>query len=152
MNQRSHYQHPLDHRKSNRITEKKKKKKSLLLLHCLHKAFDCVDPDKFWTILKEIEIPDHLTSLLRNLCIIKEAIIRTRYGTMDRFRVKKGICQGYILSLCLFNLYAGYTMWNARLDEAQLELRLPGEISITSDMQIVPPYGRKWRWTKEPLD
>ena len=103
---------------------------------------------KIWTILKEIEISDHLTSLLRNLYIIKEAIIRTRHGTMDWFQVGKGC----ILSLCLFILYAEYIMRNARLDEAQLESRLLGEISITSYMQMPPLYGRKWRGTKEPLE
>ena len=69
----------------------------------------------------------------------QEATIRTRHGKTDWFQIRKGVRQGCILSLCLFNLYAEYIMRNARLDEAQLESRLPGEISITSDMQMTPP-------------
>ena len=92
-------------------------------------------------------IPDHLTCLLRNLYAGQEATVRT--GTTDWFQTRKGVHQGWILSPCLFNLYAEYTMRNAGLEE-MLESRLPGEISITSDMQMTPLYGRKWR-TKEPL-
>jgi len=80
-------------------------------------------------------IPDHLTCLLRNLCAGQEATVRTVHGT-DWFQIGKQIRQGCILSPCLFNLYAEYIMRNARLDEGQLESRLPGEISITSDMQM----------------
>ena len=69
----------------------------------------------------------------------QEATARTRHGTTDWFQIRKGVRQGCILSLWLFNLYAEYIMQNARLDEAQLESRLPGEISITSDMQMTPP-------------
>ena len=103
------------------------------------KAFDCVDHNKLWKILKETEIPDHLTCLLRNLYAVQEATIRTGHGTTDWFQIGKEVRQGYILSPCLFNLYAEYIMSNARLDEAQLVSRLLGEISITSDMQITPP-------------
>ena len=93
----------------------------------------------------------HLTFTLRNLYAGQEATVRTRHGTMDWFKIEKGIRQSCILSPCLFNLYAEYIMRNLGLDEHKLESRLPGEISITSDMQMIPPYGRKRR-TKEPLD
>ena len=79
-------------------------------------------------------IPDRLTCLLRNLYAGQEARVRTGHRTTDWFQTGKGECQGCILSLCLFNLYAEYIMRNAGLDEAQLESRLPGEISVTSDM------------------
>ena len=72
-----------------------------------------------------------------------EAAVRTGHGTTDWFQIRKGIRQGYILSPCLFNLYAEYIMRNAGLEEAQLESRLPGEISITSDMQMTPPLWQK---------
>ena len=104
------------------------------------KAFDYVDHNRLWKILKEMGIPDHLTCLLRNLYAGQEATVRSGHGTMDWFQIGKGVCQGCILSYCLFNLYAEYIMWNARLDEAQVESRLPGEISITSDMQMKPPF------------
>ena len=84
-------------------------------------------------------IPDPLTCLLRNLYADQEATVRTGHGTTDWFQIQKGVSQGCILSPCLFNLYAEYIMQNARLDEAQLESRLQGEISITSDMQMTPP-------------
>ena len=74
------------------------------------KAFDCVDHNKLWKILKEMEIPDHLTCLLRNLYAGQEATVRTTHAKMDWFKIGKGICQGYILSNCLFNLYAEYIM------------------------------------------
>ena len=74
------------------------------------KAFDCVDHNKLWKILQKMGIPDHLTCLLRNLYANQEATVRTRHGTTDWFQVGKGVCQGYILSPCLFNLYAEYIM------------------------------------------
>ena len=83
------------------------------------KAFDCVDPNKPWTILKEMGILDHLTCLLRNLCAGQEATVRTGHGKTDWFQIGKEVCQGCILSSCLFNLYTEYIMWNSRLDEAQ---------------------------------
>ena len=89
-------------------------------------------------ILKET-IPDHLTYLLRNLYSGQEATSRTRCETTDWFQIGKGVCQGCILLPCLFNLYAEYIMRNAGLDEHKLESRLMGEISITSDMQMIPP-------------
>ena len=84
-------------------------------------------------------IPDHLTCLLRNLYAGQEATARTRHGTTDWFQIGKGVHQGYILSPCLFNLYAENIMRNAGLEKAQAGTRLPGEISITSDMQMTPP-------------
>ena len=74
------------------------------------KAFDCVDHNKLWKILKELGILDHLTFLLRNLYVDQERTVRTGHGTADWFQIRKGICQGYILSPCLFNLYAEYIM------------------------------------------
>ena len=107
------------------------------------KAFDCVDHNKLWKILKEMGIPDHLTCLLRNLYAGQEATVRTGHGTTDWFQIGKGVHQGCILSPCLFNLYAEYIMRNAGLGEAQLESRLPGEISITSNTQRTPPFWQK---------
>ena len=106
------------------------------------KAFDCVAHNKLWNILKEMGIPDHLTCLLRDLYAGQEAAVRTGHGT-DWFQIGKGVRQGCILSPCLFNFYAEYIMRNAGLDEAQLESRLPGEISITSDMQMTAPLWQK---------
>ena len=97
------------------------------------KAFDCVEHKKLWKILKDMGISDHLTCLLRNLYAGQEATVRTGHGTKNCFQMGKEVCQGYILSPCLFNLYAEYTMRNAGLDEYRLESRLLGEISITSD-------------------
>ena len=88
------------------------------------KAFDCVDQNKLWKILKERGIPDHLTCLLRNLYADQEATVWTRHRTKDWFQIGKGVCQGYILSPCLFNLYAEYIMRNARLDEAQTGIKI----------------------------
>ena len=96
-----------------------------------------------WKILQEMGTPDHLTCLRRNLCAGQEAVVRTGHGTIDWFQIGKGVCQGCILSPCVFNLYAEYIMRNAGLDEAHLESRLLGEISITSDMQMTPPLWQK---------
>ena len=81
--------------------------------------------------------------LFRNLYAGQEATVRTGHGTTDWFQIRKGVRQGYILSPCLFNLYAEYIMRNAGLEETQLESRLPGEISIISDMQMTPPLWQK---------
>ena len=116
------------------------------------KGFDCVDHNKLGKILKEMWIPDHLTCLLRNLYAGQDATVRTGHGTIDWFQIGKGVCQGCILSPCLFNFYAEYIMRNARLDEAKLESRMLGEISITSDMQMIPPSWEKAKSNKEPLD
>ena len=88
------------------------------------KAFDCVDHNRLWKILKEMGKPDHLTCLLRNLYARQEATVRTGHGTTDWFQIGKGVCQGSILSPCLFNLYAEHIMRNAGLDEAQAGLRI----------------------------
>ena len=85
------------------------------------------------------ERSDHLTCLLRNPYAGQEATVRTGHGTTDWFQIGKGVCQGYILAPCLFNLYTEYIMRNAGLDEHRLESRLLEEISITSDMQMTPP-------------
>ena len=81
------------------------------------KAFDCVDHNKLWTILKEMGIPDHLTCLLRNLYAGQETAVRTGHETTDSFQIGKGVHQGYILSPCLFNLHVEYIIQNAGLDE-----------------------------------
>ena len=107
------------------------------------KAFDCVDHNKPWKILKEMGIPDHLTCLLRNLYPGQETTVRTGHGTTDWFQIGKGLHQGCMLSACLFNLHAEYIMRNAGLEEHKLESRLPGEISITSDMQMTAPLWQK---------
>ena len=88
--------------------------------------FDSVDHNKIWKILKEMGIPDHLTCLLRNLYAGQEATVRTGHGTTDWFQIGKGVRQGCILSPCLFNLYAGYTMQNARLYEVQGRIKIAG--------------------------
>ena len=107
------------------------------------KAFDCVDHNKLWKMLKEMRIPDHLTCLLRNLYAGQEATVKTGHGTTDWFHIGKGVCQGCILFPCLFNFYAEYIMRNAELEKHKLESRLLGEISITSDMQMTPPLWQK---------
>ena len=88
------------------------------------KAFDCVDHNKLWKILREMGIPDHLTCLLRNLYAGQEATVRTGHGRTDLFQVGKGVGQGCILSPCLFKCYAEYIMRNAGLDEAQAGIRI----------------------------
>ena len=88
------------------------------------KAFDCVDHNKLWKILKEMGIPDHLTCLLRNLYAGQEAAVRTGHGTKDWLQIGKGVRQGCILSPCLFNLYAEYIMRNTGLDEAQAGIKI----------------------------
>ena len=90
------------------------------------KAFDCVAHSKLWKILKELGIPDHLTCLLRNLYAGQEATVRTGRGTTNWFQTGKGVCQGCILSLCLFNLYEEYIMQNAGLDKAQVGIKIAG--------------------------
>ena len=105
------------------------------------KAFDCVDHKKLENSSRDGNTR-HLTCLLRNLCADQEATVRTGHGTTGWFQIRKGVHQGCILLPCLFNLYAEYIMQNARLNEA-LESRLPGEISITSDMQMTPPIWQK---------
>src|SRR5574337_781871 len=90
------------------------------------KVFDCVDHNKLWKILQEMGIPDHLICLLRNLYAGQEATVRTGHGTTDWLQIGKGVCQGCILSPCLFNLYAEYIMRNAGLEEAQVGIKIAG--------------------------
>ena len=90
------------------------------------KAFDCVDHHKLWKILKEMGIPGHLTCLLRNLYAGQEATVRTVHGTTDWFQIRKGVCQGCILSPCFFNLNAEYIMRNAGLEEAKAGIKIAG--------------------------
>ena len=90
------------------------------------KAFLCVDHSKLWKILQEMGILDHLTCLLRNLYAGQEATVRTGHGRADWFQIWKGVCQGCILSPCLFNLYAEYTMRNTGLDESQAWIKIAG--------------------------
>ena len=96
-----------------------------------------------WKILKEMGIPGYLICILRNLIAGQEATVRTGHGTTDWFQIGKGACQGCILSPCLFNLYAEYIMRNAGLEEVHAGINLTGEISITSDMQMIPPLWQK---------
>ena len=90
------------------------------------KAFDCVGSNKLWKILQEMGIPNYHTSLLGNLYVGQEATVRTGHGTTDWFQIGKGVCQGYILSPCLFNLYAGYSIRNVGLEEAQAGIKIAG--------------------------
>ena len=103
----------------------------------------CVDHNKLWKILKEMGIPDHLICLLRNLYAGKGVTVRTRHGTTDWFQIGKGVHQGRILSPCLFNLYAEYIVWNARLDEAQAGIKIARRNINDSDMQMTPPLWHK---------
>ena len=90
------------------------------------KAFDCVDNNKLWKILKEIRIPDYLTCLLRNLYAGQEATVRTGHGTTNWLQIGKGVCQGSILSPCLYNLHSEYIMRYAGLDEEQAGIKIAG--------------------------
>ena len=102
------------------------------------RAFDCVDRDKLWKALKEMGIPDHLTYILRNLYAGQELTVITLHGRTDRFKIKKGVQKGCLLSPYLFNLYAEHIMRNAGLDD-KLESRQVGETSTTSDMRMIQP-------------
>ena len=97
-----------------------------------------LDHSKLWKILQEMGIPDYLTCLFRNLCAGQEATVRTGHVTTDWFQIWKGVCQGCILSPCLFNLYAEYVMRNAGLEEAQAGIKIAGRNTSTSDMQMIP--------------
>ena len=114
-------QNLLDHRKSQRVPEEHP-----FLLINYAKAFDCVDHNKLWKILREMGIPDHLICLLRNLYAGQEATVRTGHGITDWFQIGKGVSQSCILSPCLFNLYAEYIMRNAGLEEAQAGIKIAG--------------------------
>ena len=114
-----HCQHLLGHQKIKKVPEK-----YLFLLIDDAKAFDCVDHKKLWKILREMGIPDHLTYLLRNLYAGQVATVRTGHGTTGWSQIGKGVCQGCILSPCLFNFYAEYIMRNSGLDEAQAGIKI----------------------------
>ena len=124
----------------------KKQKSSRKIYFCFidyAKAFDCVDHNKLWKILKEMGIPNHLTCLLRNLYAGQEATVRTGHGTTDWFQIGKGARQDHILSPCLFNLYTVYIMRNVGLEEEQAGIKIAGRSIITSDMQMTPPLWQK---------
>ena len=106
-------------------------------------AFDCVDHNKPWKILKEVGILDNLTYLLRNLYAGQEAKIKTGCVTMDCFQIGKGVRQGCYLSPCLFNLYAEYIMRNARLDEAQAGIKIAGRNINNLDLHMTPSLWQK---------
>ena len=110
-------------------------------------GFDCVDHNKLWKIPKEMEIPDQLSYLLRNLYAVQEATVRTRHGIMHWFQIWKGVCQGCILSPCLFNLYAEYTMRHSRPDEAQAQIKVAGRniknLRYTSDTTRMAESGEE---------
>ena len=136
----------LDHLKSKRVPEN--------IYFCFidyAKAFDCVDHNQLWKILKEMRIPDHLTRLLRNLYAGQEATVRTGHGTTDWFQIGKGVPQGCILSPCLFNLYVEYIMRNAGLDEAQAGIKIArrniNNLRYADDTTLMAEQRR----TKEPL-
>ena len=144
-------------KKAREFQEKKKK----ICFIDYTKAFNCVDHNKLWKILRDGNTrPPYLPP--RNLCLGQEATVRTGHGTMDWFQIGKGVYQGCILSSCLFNLYTEYIMWDAKLDEAQAGISwnigiLLEEISITSDTQVTPPLWQKakrnwraswWKWKK----
>ena len=116
---RSNCQYPLDHRKIKAIPKN--------IYFCFinyAKTFDWVDYDKLWKILQEMGISDRLTCLLRNLYAGQEATVRSGHGTTDWFQIGKGVRQGCILSLCLFNFYAEYIMRKAGLEEAQAGIKI----------------------------
>ena len=104
-------------------------------------AFDCVDHNKLWKILKEMGIPDHLICLLRNLYASQEATVRTGHGTTDWFQIGQGVCQGCLLSPCLFNFYAEYIMRNVGLEEAQAGIKIPrrntNNLRYTDDTTLI---------------
>ena len=102
-----------------------------------------VNHNKLWKILKEMGIQEHLTCLLRNLYAGQEDTVRTGHGKIDWLQIGKGVHQGCILSPCLFNFYAEYIKRNSDWKKHKLESRLPGEISITSEMQMTPPLWSK---------
>ena len=111
----------------NWITEKAKEFQKNICFIDYIKAFDPVDHNKLWKLLKEMRITDHLTSILRNVYEDQEASVRTERITMDWFKTGKGVCQDCILSSCLFNLHAEYIMQNAELDESQAGIKTARE-------------------------
>ena len=109
------------------ITEKSKEYwRNIYFFIDYAKAFECVDYNKLWKILKEMGIPDYLICLLRSLYAGQEATVRNGHGTTDCFKIGKEVCQSCILSPYLFNFYAEYIMWNARLDDSQAGIKIAG--------------------------
>ena len=113
------------------------------------KAFDCVDHNKLWKILREMGIPDHLTCLLRNLYAGQETAVRTGHETTDSFQIGKGVHQGYILSPCLFNFYAEYIMRNAGLEETRAGIKIAGRnidnLRYADDTTLMVKMKRNYR-------
>ena len=111
----------------------------------------CVDHKKLWKILKDMGIPDHLTGLFRILYAYQEATVRTGHGTTGWFQIRKGVCEGCLLSPCLFNLYAEYIMQNSGLDEAQAGIKIArrniNNLRYADDTTLMAERGNK-----EPLD
>ena len=120
------------------------------------KAFDYVDHNKLWKILKEMGIPDHLTCLLRNLYAGQEATVRSGHGTTNWFQIGKRVRQGCILPPCLLNLYAEYIMRNAGLEEAQDGIKIAGRninnLRYANDTTLMAESEEELKRTKEPLD
>ena len=108
------------------------------------KALDCMDHSKMWKIMKEMGILDHLTCLLRNLYADQEATVRTGHRTTNWFQIRKGVCQGCLLSPCLFNLYAEYNTRNARLDDSQAGIKIVrrniNNLRYTDDTTLMKTY------------
>ena len=119
------------------------------------KAFDCVDHNKLWKILREMGIPDHLTCLLRNLYASQEATVRTGHGTTDWLQIGKGVRQDCILSPCLFNFYAEYLMRNTGLKEAQAGIKIAGrnihnlrytvDTTLMAESEELKSHWGKWK-------
>ena len=139
------------------IAKESSRKTSISAFIGYAKAFDCVDHNKLWKILKEMGLLVRLTWLLRNLYAGQEATVRTGHGTTDWFQIGKGLHQGCIFSPCLFNLYAEYIMRNAGLDKAQAGIKIARRNIKTSDMQMTPPLWQKvkrnwrafwWKWKR----
>ena len=137
-NQRSNCQHLLDHQKSKRLPVK-----HLILIYWLHESLWLCGSQQTGKFLKEMGIPYHLTCLLRNIHASQEVTIRTEHGMTDWFQIRKGAHQASILSPCIFNLYAEYIMWNARIEKGQAGIKIARKISITSDMQMTSPLWQK---------
>ena len=118
------------------------------------KAFDCVDHNKLWKILKEMGISDHLTCLLRNLYAGQEAWVRTGHGTTNWFQIGKGVHQGCMLSPCLFTFYAEYIIRNAGLEEAQAGIKIAGRninnLRYADDTTLMAESEKEWKtsWWK----
>ena len=122
------------------IIEKAREFQKIIYLYFINyaKAFDCVHHGKVWKALREMGLADHLTCILRNLCAGQEATVRTLYGATDWFKIEKGVQQGCLLSICLFNLYTEHIMKNARLDELQAGTKIGRRNINNPDMWMIP--------------